>query len=70
MLYQPTAVDKAWPFIIIPLMVLLFIALSQPVWRGKEMVAEFKDNCSKRGGVLLENKKMFGTEYQCASRLD
>lgn len=67
---QPTIVDKIGFGFVIIASVLLFITLSQPAWRGEEMVAEFKSDCSKRGGVLLEHKKMFGTSYECASRLD
>lgn len=48
----------------------LFVLLSQSVWRGKEMIREFKLDCNKRGGVLLEHEEMFGTEYKCVSRLD
>ena len=55
---------------VIGAMILLFITLMQPAWRGEEMAAEFKSDCAKRGGVLLEHKKMFGTSYECASRLD
>jgi hypothetical protein len=51
-------------------MVILFATLSQPAWRGEEMVAETKSDCTKRRGVMLEHKKMFGTSYECASRLD
>lgn len=50
--------------------ILLFIVLLQPVYRGKEMIAELRSDCDKRGGVMLEYKKMFGTSYECASRLD
>ncbi len=56
--------------LIILLAVVAFIALSQPVWRGEEMRAEFSSDCDLRGGVLLEHEKMFGTEYQCTPRLD
>jgi len=56
--------------IMILLCILLFIALSQPVWRGEEMKEEFTSDCDKRGGVLLVHKKTFGTEYKCVSRLD
>lgn len=49
--------------------IVMFIVLSQPAWRGEQMVAELKSDCQKRGGVMLEHKKMFGIEYQCASQL-
>lgn len=62
--------NKLYLFAIFAFCGALFVVLSQPVWRGKEMVAEFKSDCDVRGGVWLEHKKMFGTEYACASRLD
>lgn len=49
---------------------LLFIAMSQPMWRGEEMKQDFVADCNKRSGVLLIHKKMLGTSYKCASRLD
>lgn len=51
-------------------MIALFAALTQPAWRGEEMVAELKSDCDKRGGVMLEHQKTFGISYECASRLD
>jgi hypothetical protein len=48
----------------------LGLLMLQPIYRGDEMVAELKSDCAKRGGVMLEHKKMFGTSYECASRLD
>lgn len=51
-------------------LVLLFVALSQPAWRGEAMAAEFKSDCAKQRGVLLEHKGTFGTTYKCAPRLD
>lgn len=56
--------------IIILCMLALFVVLSQPAWRGEEMVRELQSDCDKRGGVMLEHKKTFGTTYQCVSRLD
>lgn len=50
--------------------VVMFVLLTQPAWRGDEMIAELKSDCQKRHGVMLEHKKMFGTSYECASRLD
>jgi hypothetical protein len=57
-------------FGIVPALVLLFVVLSQPAWRGEEMIAELRSDCDKVGGVMLEHKKMFGTSYECAERLD
>lgn len=61
--------DKLTTVLIVLAVAALFVALSQPLWRGQEMVAEMRADCDKRGGVMLEHKKMFGTEYECASRL-
>lgn len=49
---------------------LLLVAMTQPVWRGEAMINELKADCSKRHGIVLEHKKMFGTSYECVSRLD
>lgn len=57
-------------FLILVFCGVLFVIMSQPVWRGEEMVAEFKEKCAMRGGILYENEKMFGIEYQCLSRMD
>ena len=62
--------NKLWLLTSILLAIGLFIALSQPIWNSKKLIEEFKSDCGKRGGVLLENKELFGTEYKCASRLD
>ncbi len=62
--------NKLQTALIILLAIVAFIALSQPVWRGKEMIEELKSDCDKRGGVMLEHEKMFGTNYKCVSRLD
>lgn len=62
--------DRVWIGLFVLAMVALFAALSQPAWRGEAMAAEFKSDCAKRHGVLLEHERMFGTEYECASRLD
>jgi hypothetical protein len=68
--FTTKAGERVWTATAILLGILLFIAMSQPIWRGEEMVAQFKTNCDKRGGVLLENKGIFGITYQCASHLD
>ena len=61
--------NKVYTFIIIISMLGLFVVLSQPVWRGEEMVEELKSDCYKREGVLLEHERMFGTQYECVSWL-
>lgn len=63
-------VEKILFYMVIAALGLLFVVLTQPAWRGEEMVAELKSDCAKVGGVMLEHKKMFGTSYECAERLD
>lgn len=67
---KETALDKIMFGLFIGAMALLFIVLTQPVWRGEEMKAEFISDCEKVGGVLLTHEKMFSTSYECAERLD
>lgn len=67
---EPNWVDKAGFIGVMLAMGLLFIALTQPVWRGDEMIAEMKANCDKVGGIILEHKGMFGTSYECSPRYD
>lgn len=62
--------EKIHTILIVTFGILLFVILSQPVWRGHEMLTELKNDCNLRGGVMLEHKKTFATEYQCVSRLD
>lgn len=65
---ESTWVDKIGITGVILAMLLLFVAISQPMWRGQEMLAEMRSNCEKVGGVMLENKRMLGTSYECAER--
>lgn len=65
-----TLTDKLYIIGLVTMGIILFVVLSQPAWRGKEMVAEMRTNCDKRGGVMLENKRTFGIVYECAGRLD
>lgn len=67
---QSSAMDKVCIGLSILMGIILFAALSQPAWRGDAMVAELKSDCQKQHGVMLEHKKMFGTEYECAPYLD
>lgn len=67
---EPGMLEKVGFVLLCGAMVLLFIAMTQPAWRGQEMAQEFKDDCAKRGGVLLVHERMLGTSYECASRLD
>lgn len=47
--------------------VLLFVALTQPVWRGDEMLAEMKANCDKVNGIMIERSTMFGSKtHKCS----
>lgn len=68
--HKPGAFENVAFAILIAALCLMFVVMSQPAWRGGEMIAELKSNCAKQGGVILENKGMFGTSYKCAERLD
>ena len=68
--HEPTKLDKALFYMAIGALIFLGVALAQPLYRGKEMAEEFKSDCQKRGGVLLEHSNFMGTNYKCASRLD
>lgn len=67
---EPNWVDKIGFIGVVLALILLFVAMSQPVWRGQEMLAEYKANCDKVGGVILERHGMFGTSYECSPRYD
>lgn len=48
---------------------LLFVALMQPVWRGDEMVKEYKDKCALAEGKMYERKSWLGgTVYECIQK--
>lgn len=65
-LYKKSKVESAmfW-FMVVPALVLLFVALSQPAWRGDEMIAELRSNCDKQGGIVLESKGLLANSYSC-----
>ena len=46
-------------------LVLLAVIGSEPYVRGDEMLEEYKSNCDKVGGIILEKKRWMGTEYLC-----
>jgi hypothetical protein len=69
-IYESTVSDKIGIGLIFLASLVMFVLLTQPAWHGEAMAAEFKSDCAKRGGVLLEHKKTFGTSYECVSRLD
>ena len=63
--------NKTWYLfmgVVIVLLTLMGIGMSQPIWRGEEMAVEFKEDCEKRGGILIEREVKFlgGTSYKCA----
>lgn len=62
--------DRIWIALCVMAGLTMFVLLSQPAWRGEEMIAELKSDCEKRHGIILEHKKTFSTSYECASRLD
>jgi hypothetical protein len=63
-------INKVGSGMVIAALVLLFIALSQPAWRGDQMLTQMRTDCNKVGGVMLEDKGLFGTTYQCSPRYD
>lgn len=44
---------------------LLLSSVTQPIWRSKQMAAEYTENCIKIGGILLTTTSLFGTTYSC-----
>lgn len=58
--------------LIVPALILLFAVLTQPAWRGEQMLAEMRANCDKVGGVMLETKQPLvgGSTYECSPRYD
>lgn len=70
--HKETIVDKVMFGFVIAALVLLGVTLTQPAWRGQDMLKEYRANCDKVGGVMLETKQpvIGGTTYQCSPRLD
>ncbi len=64
------AADKIGFGILMVALVILFVALAQPAWRGEEMLATMRVNCAKVGGVMIDSKGLFGTTYECSPRYD
>lgn len=52
------------------MLVVLGVFLSREAWDGENMLKQLQSDCDKRGGVMLEHRGPFGTNYSCASRLD
>lgn len=67
---EPNWVDKVGFIGVMLALGLLFVVLSQPAWRGEEMLAEMRANCDKVGGIMLETKNFLGTTYECSPRYD
>lgn len=66
----PGKTEKIMLYAVMPIvMILLFISLSQPVWRGDDMIAQMKSNCAKQDGVFLETKGWLSNSYECAPHL-
>lgn len=47
----------------------LFATLTQPAWRGQQMIARYKADCTQRHGVLIMHHQTFGDSYSCESYL-
>lgn len=59
-------VDNVLFILLIGAVGLLFIGLSQPLWRGQEMIQEVKDRCALAEGKMYERKSWLGgTVYEC-----
>jgi hypothetical protein len=63
------AYDIMWIVMSILLSCAIFYPMARVLWDADEMIAELKSDCDKRNGVVIEHKKMFGTEYSCKSYL-
>lgn len=61
-----------WMFwlLVVPVLIFAFVVLSQPAWRGEEMLAEMKANCNKIDGVMLETKQplLGGSTWECVKK--
>ena len=74
---MPTLVEKGlsksgkilWIIMSFTFAIVLFYPMLRVLWAADEMIAEFKSDCDKRGGVLIEHKKTFSTSYSCESYL-
>lgn len=51
-------------------MLLLFVALSQPVWNSKKLIQQKTDDCKAVHGVLIIDHGTFGDTYSCQPRFD
>jgi len=63
---------EKWLFwlLVVPALVLLFVALSEPAWNSKKLITQQTADCKKRGGVQIIDHGLFGDTYSCESRLD
>jgi ammonia channel protein AmtB len=61
--------DIMWVVMSILLSCVLFYPMARVLWDGDKMVAELKSDCNKRGGIVIEHQKTFGTDYSCKSYL-
>lgn len=51
------------------LMIPLFLALTQPAWRGQQMIAQMKADCAKQDGVFIKDSGWLTDSYRCAPHL-
>lgn len=68
--YELGILDKMLMAMAVGAFILLGVAFAQPAWRGDDMLRQMRANCDKVGGVMLESKGMFGSNYQCSPRFD
>lgn len=57
--------DTVLMFGVFAAMALLFVALSQPIWRPQGMIADLKDECDQQGGIVTVRKGLFANSYSC-----
>lgn len=62
--------DKLWVAMTIFCGLLLFVALSQPIWNANNMIKQQTEDCKKVGGVQIIDHGIFGDTYSCQPRLD
>lgn len=56
-------------FMIVPALILLFVALSQPVWNANNLISQQENDCKARHGIEIVDHGLFGNTYSCESNL-
>jgi hypothetical protein len=62
---NPDGIEKMlFGFVILALLI-LGMALSQPIWNAPHLINQFNSDCKKQGGIEIVDKGMFGNTYSC-----